>query len=263
MSSKITISQSFIVINLVILSGLLYLCYIMNTDIEGISNMNCCGGIEAGVHYSETDTRPPEYVRHCFKSDNQDGKTVYQWNGFPCTSNEAAECCDGSTIGNNTKGECIATGNGGYCKQEGDDSINFYFKKREEVASAYIDSDSDTELDINNPIDMQDYFYKKSTEDNTRYISPEMKRFMSRRDSNENIVRDTIVSNAASKVELTKTIQEKNMEKLQNDETIYTITFIHILILITTAIIIRRLIVIKIQSYLDVIYIQYLKFSGR
>ena len=35
--------------------------------IEGVSNTNCCGGIEGGVHYQETDTKPPDYISRCFR----------------------------------------------------------------------------------------------------------------------------------------------------------------------------------------------------
>ena len=50
--------------------------------IEGVINSNCCGGIEAGVHYKETDRKPPEFVRRCFVLAVME--LNLSMNGIPC-----------------------------------------------------------------------------------------------------------------------------------------------------------------------------------
>ena len=84
--------------------------------IEGVVNSNCCGGIEAGVHYKETDRKPPNYVRRCFRSRHDGGDVIYEWNTMPCSTADSAQCCknsDGSDLG-----QCVASTGGGYCKND-------------------------------------------------------------------------------------------------------------------------------------------------
>ena len=60
-----SIKNITIPLNIIILIGLSYLIHYLNEQSkikEGVVNSNCCGGIEAGVHYRETDRSPPEYV---------------------------------------------------------------------------------------------------------------------------------------------------------------------------------------------------------
>ena len=140
--SKSSYKETFLYCNLLILMGLIGACYYLHTDMdeldndsvyEGVTNMGCCGGIQGGVHYNETDTKPPPYVRRCFKSFNDDGKTSYNWSGFPCTSSENSDCCD-------NKGQCIATTKGGYCESsEG----KFIFNRRKSESSMYIKRSND------------------------------------------------------------------------------------------------------------------------
>ena len=256
--AKRSIKETCFCINIVILGGLLYLCYTMrNKNItEGITNMNCCGGIEAGVHYSETDRKPPDYVKRCFKSRDDSGETVYDWNGFPCTNKDSSDCCnDGSK-----KGECVATSKGGYCRS---DQGNFIFRRRSETSSPYIKRSNDNILDVNDTKDMQDYFYDRKEDSTKKNLSPEMQRFMSRRSDNEKFVEDQISSKANSRDILKREVQEKQDDAVKNNQIVYWITLIHLITLIIIALVVRRMIIAKIQGYLDVVYIEYLKFSGK
>lgn len=257
-NSKSSYKNKFLYCNLLIFALLIGVyCYLTRDVKEGIRNMNCCGGIEAGVHYSETDRKPPDYVKQCFKSRNENGQTVYDWNGFPCTGNDSSDCCtDGSK-----KGECIATSKGGYCKS--DNSDDFIFRRRESTSSSYIKRTDDKVLDINDPKDMQKYFFNKNDASNKAQLSPEMKRFMARRSRNEKFVSDSISSKASSRRELIESTKERNMDKQKNSQIIYTITLIHLIVLIMILIVVKDKVIFKIQGYLDVVNTQYLKFSGK
>ena len=88
--------------------------YYTDDIVEGVINTNCCGGVQAGVHYQETDTKPPDYIRRCFRSRRDNGEVVYEWSGFPCSDADSTECCqnpDGSDLG-----QCVPTTKGGYCE---------------------------------------------------------------------------------------------------------------------------------------------------
>jgi hypothetical protein len=71
------------------------------------------------------------------------------------------------------------------------------------------------------------------------------------------IVKNKIDSN--SRIQATEKIRDQQ----KNYQITYIITVIHLLLLVTIAIVIRPTIVAKIQSYLDILKIQYMKFSGK
>ena len=90
---------------------------------EGITNMNCCGGIVSGTHYQETDTEPPEYMRRCFTSERSDtGEVEYDWHGFPCSTTGSGECCPGLES-RDARRPWLPT-NKRYCKVQGDAIIS-------------------------------------------------------------------------------------------------------------------------------------------
>jgi hypothetical protein len=161
-------------VNILIFIGLVYLTYTMRPKlIEGVIETNCCGGIKPGVHYRETDKRPPEYVRRCFKSTGDGG---YKWSGFPCTQKESEQCCSGDK-----SDKCVPSSLGGYCKSDGGDYIYEYKKDKQ----PYLQFSSDKLLDIDNIIDMKDYFYNRSKDSNLQSLSLEMRQFMARKDENQ------------------------------------------------------------------------------
>jgi hypothetical protein len=255
--SKSSYKESFLYCNVLILLGLVIVCYYLNKDddeYEGISNMNCCGGIEAGIHYSETDTKPPHYVQRCFQSD-EDGS--YKWSGFPCTGKDSDDCC--STNGKN--GTCIASTKGGYCtSDEGD----FYFGKRQGSSTrSYIKHSSDNIIDVNDTNDMKDYYYARSDTVSTKYMSKEMKQFMNRRSKNESYMQQQLV-NKNKKDDVNKeAVTSKLQDRKKNVQIIYSLTIIHLLFIVIFSIVIRELIIQKIDGFYQLIYLQVLKFQGK
>ena len=64
--------------------------------------LSCCGGMNLNRgDYKESDTKPPERWKRCFKKG--------EWDSFPCTSSESKKCCGG-------KGKCRPTRYGGKCE---------------------------------------------------------------------------------------------------------------------------------------------------
>lgn len=87
---------------------------------EGV-NQSCVGGVIAGTHFRESDTKPPKIIRRCIRPDpNNQDETL--WEGMPCTNENSLNACDG-------EGECIPTDKGGYCKM--DDGGNKIYKDGE------------------------------------------------------------------------------------------------------------------------------------
>ena len=240
--------------NLLVFLGLVitYFYLVDNKDkidkIEGITNKNCCGGIEEGIHYSETDREPPAFVRRCFKSSS-DGE--YMWSGFPCTEKGTSECC-----GNN--GTCIASSNGGYCQS---DTGNFIYQRNSSNPRPYMKLSNDRILDITDANDMQDYF--KDRDDKKSGDSIEMKRFLARRSRNEKYVQENIRKKRISDEADKKKSMEKIKEQNKRIDIISSITIVHLLFIVIFAIVIREEIIGKINGFYDGLYIKYLKFSGK
>ena len=249
--SKSSYKKSFVYCNVLIFMGLLGLYYYLTRDVkEGIRNMNCCGGIEEGVHYSETDTRPPRYVRKCFKKR---GDGSYNWSGFPCTSQGDGDCCGGN-------GECVPTSKGGYCKNTGDgDGGDFYFRRDE--SQPYIKMTDDEPIDINDADDMKDYFYDRG--EKRKHESPEMKRFLARQTRNEKYVEQHLRDKRKSEQSGIDETTNKLKDQSKKIELITTITIIHLLFLVIFSIVIRAEIIQKIDGFYNLIYVQYLNFTGK
>jgi len=218
---------------------------------EGISNMNCCGGVEAGVHYSETDTKPPPYIKRCFKS-RDDGS--YQWSGFPCSNKDSGDCCGGV-------GECIPTIKGGYCKGKGD-SGNTVFYKGNDDSNPYIKMSNDERLDINDVNDMKDYYYARREDSDKKSMSPEMQRFMARRSKNEKYMEQHLLNKRGTELKIKKERLDKLTEQEKYRQVVTSITVIHLITLIIIAVVIKPPIVMKIQNILNLIHQKYLEFSG-
>jgi len=225
-------------------------CYLTKPVKEGIRNMNCCGGIEAGVHYSETDTKPPVYVRRCFES-NSDGS--YNWSGFPCTGK--GECCKDTSGGK--PGECIPTTKGGYCKGDS----NFMFNPRSSKVRPYMKFPNDEVLDINDTTDMKDYFYDRGEKD--RGKSVEMQRFLARRSRNEKYMEEHLRDKHKSEQSKLASTNEKLREQNKKIELVTTITIIHLLFLLIFSIVIRAEVIQRIDGFYNLVYIQYLSFMGK
>ena len=250
--SKSSYKESFLYCNLLILGGLIALYYYLNKPIEeGIRNMNCCGGVEAGVHYSETDTKPPPYIRKCFKS-SKDGS--YEWSGFPCTGKDDSKCCPSE----GESGECIPTTKGGYCSAS---DGNFVFRRGK--SRRYIKHGSDELLDINDANDMKDYFYDRGEKEKSRGTSVGMQRFLARRGRNEKYMEEHLRDKRKSEQSEIAATKGKLTDQRKEIELISSVTIIHLLFLVVFSIVIREEIIQRIGGFYNSIHVRYLSFMGK
>jgi len=248
--SKSKAKETFFYCNILILIGLVGLYYYLSNKPvkEGIRDMNCCGGIERGIHYKETDIDPPSYVRRCFK-DNE-------WNGMPCTREGDSKCCPSDT-GNG--GECIPTTKGGYCKS--DDEADFYYRGSNK--KNYLQYSNDEQLDINDANDMEDYFYERGDKKKKRKMTPEMRRFVERRTKNEEYIEKHLRDKRKSEQADTLKSKNKMIEQNKTIEIISSISIIHLIFLVVFSIVIREEIIHKIDGFYQLLYMKYLSFIGR
>ena len=216
--------------------------------IEGVINSNCCGGIEAGVHYKETDRKPPDYVRRCFRSRRDGVDVVYEWNTMPCSTADSAECCknsDGTDLG-----QCVPTTGGGYCKGSDRDTM---FRRGESTATSFIKRSNDNILDINNTVDMEDYFFDRSATQMEKVLSPDMLEFLKRRDQNNKFVQAHIVDRNRAKI---KQLQEAKLKAEKQKKMIQikdTILAVHLIFVLGFALLIKDLIIKDIDGYYSIL----------
>ena len=253
--------RAFLYCNLLLFIGFVYLFYYLQGPSEeevkeGITNMNCCGGVEAGVHYQETDTKPPEYIRRCFKSGRDGGKVTYEWNGFPCSSADGNECCPVD----DDSAECIPTTGGGYCKSDSGDKI---FRRGESDSSSYIKRGNDNVLDINDTIEMEDYFYDTSSEGSGKRLTPEMKAFMERRDQNNAFIQSHIVDSNRERIKRNTEARLLAEDELKEHQIKSTITTVHLLFIIGFSIVLKDLIIKDIDSFYTLLAQKLAEFTGK
>ena len=250
-----------ILVNLVIIVALfgVYQYIDDNKDlVEGVINSNCCGGVQAGTHYKETDTKPPEYIRRCFRSSRDQGSVDYEWSGFPCSSADSAECCknsDGSDLG-----ECVATTEGGYCDKNDNKSI---FRRGTSTSTNYVRRSNDKILDVNNTVDMEDYFFERDKTVSINSVSPDMKAFLERRDINSKFIQEHILDKNREKIKSITEAKLKAGDKYKTIQLKSGILFVHLVFVIGFALLIKPLIVQKIDGYYGVLLQRYLEFAGK
>lgn len=265
--TKSIMKQVFVGGNILLLTGLVLYAYIYFVNMkegelkEGVRNMNCCGGIEAGVHYKETDTKPPPYVQRCFQSGGgvENEGTIYKWDGFPCTSKGSSDCCKQKDGGNGT---CIATSKGGYCRSSSGGS-NFIFNRRDSKPSIYLKHSNDRVIDINDINDMKDYYYERSEKDTSSGLSREMREFNRKREQNEAYMERQLLNKKIQSNAVNKDKQNKLDEQQKSIQITTTLTIIHLLFIVTFAIVIRELIIEKIEGFYDFLGTQYATFQGK
>ena len=242
--------------NIGILVILGYLCIQQfGISVEGITNMNCCGGIQPGVHYRETDTTPPEFVRRCFKSRRENGSVSYDWNGFPCSLEDGAQCCPDVE-----DSECVPTTQGGYCRS---DSGNKVFRRGETTASPYIKRGNDNLLDINNAIDMEDYFYNREGGSDGEPMSPDMQAFLQRRDQNSQYIQSHVVEVNRNRLQRETAQRVEAETTTKNQQIKNTILFLHLLFVISFALVIKDLIIKDISDFYSSLGVRYREFTGK
>jgi len=220
--------------------------------------MNCCGGVEEGVHYSETDTKPPPYIRRCFKSRSDAGETVYQWSGFPCSNKNSKDCCN---EGGTSIGDCIPTTKGGFCKDStGSDKV---FYKHKSKSNPYMKRGNDNILDINDVIDMKDYYYSRREDSTKKSMSPDMQRFMARRSKNEKYMEQHIINKGKKTVMADQAKRDSLETQKKYEQVVKSITIIHLLALVVISVTIRHALVARIQIVLNAAEKLYREFSGK
>ena len=257
-TAKSSYKDNFFYCNILVFIGLVYIYYTLNRSVEeGVTNMNCCGGVEAGIHYSETDTQPPPYIRRCFKSSRETDGINYKWSGFPCSNTTSKDCCRDTDGGD--RGECIPTTGGGYCKK-GDNSR--IFNRGTEISKPYIMRGNDKILDIEDTIDMKDYFFARRAGDKNKAMNPGMQRFMARRSKNEKYMEQHVVNKKQAEVTMNQAKKDELNEKKKYRQVVSSITIIHLLALVAISITIRHDLTAKIQGVLNFISQKYLEFSG-
>ena len=248
------LKQNLFYLNVGILIILVCVLLTNYDSMEGITNMNCCGGIQLGVHYQETDKSPPEYIRRCFKSSREDGSVVYDWNSFPCTTEDGGQCCPDVP-----ESECIPTTGGGYCKSDGGNKI---YRRGESTHSPYIRRGGDTTLDITNSIDMEDYFYDRSG-GGGQTVSPEMQSFLDRRDRNSQYIQSHLVEASRNRVQRMTRLRTEAESERKTQQIKNTIVFIHLLFVIGFAIVIKDLIIQDIADFYTMLGVRYSEFTGK
>ena len=232
--------------------------YYNDNIVEGVINTNCCGGAQGGVHYQETDTRPPEYIRRCFRSTRNNGHVDYEWSGFPCSDAESAECCqnpDGTDLG-----QCNPTTKGGYCELNNNKQI---FRRGKSTASNYVKRGDDKLLDINNTVDMEDYFFERDQNISREALSSDMKEFLNRRDRNSNFIQKHILDHNRGKIKERTEAKLKASEEHKKIQIKSTILFVHLIFVLGFALLIRGLIVQKIDGFYGILSHKYLEFTGK
>ena len=256
---KYILPLNILIIAILLVSYQYYDSKVNNFDlIEGVRNSNCCGGIEAGVHYKETDTKPPDYIRRCFRSRRDNGEVIYEWSGFPCTTNDSSDCCqnsDGSSLG-----DCVASSSGGYCESGDDRQI---FRRGKATSSPYIKRSNDTILDINNTIDMEDYFYERKESIREKQLSPDMLEFLKRKDANSAFIQAHIVDRNREKIQRETESKLKATEKQKIIQIKNTILAVHLLFLLGFTFLIKDSIVRDIDSFYSLLKSKYMEFSGK
>ena len=255
------INKPLILINCAILVVLGIAIYSLSKQLpvtEGITNMNCCGGIIVGTHYQESDTEPPEYVRRCFTSDRaDDGSVRYDWHGFPCSTAGSEECCPGLVGSDDSPAQCIPTNKGGYCKVQGrPDKI---FRRGNQQSSPYIKLTDERILDINDTNEMSDYFFDQSQNEN---LSPEMREFMDRRARNNDYIQQHIVdTNRERLLRITRARGEAEKDK-KFDQIKSSLTALVLIFTICFALVIRELIIRDIDQFYDLLATKLAEFKG-
>ena len=231
--------------------------YYKDDIVEGVRNSNCCGGIEAGVHYQETDRKPPDYIRRCFRSSRENGPVEYEWSGFPCSDANSAECCkksDGTDLG-----KCVPTTGGGYC----DGNKKSIFRRGDIYSTNYIKRRDDKIIDINNTIDMEDYFYKRDKNISGGALSPDMKAFLERRDQNSNFLQSHILDRNRNKIKKTAEAKLKAMEEHKIIQIKSMILVVHLIFVLGFSLLIKGLIIQQIDGYYGLISQRYSEFLGK
>ena len=200
---------------------------------EGV-NQSCVGGVIAGSHFRESDTKPPKIIRRCIRTDpNNQGETL--WEGMPCTNENSPNACGG-------EGTCIPTDKGGYCKM--DDGGNKIYKDGELKNTMFLgttinlDDPDSYEGDADIALSGEDLYERRRAERDQAIREKEEERYGN----------------------LGYTEQEALISDTQ--EVLWWIYSIHIIFILLLSLALKDSLSLVIQSYTDTIYFKYRQFQG-
>jgi len=89
------------------------------SNIEGVLNMDCCGGVTR-AELDETRDEPPHKIKGCIPHQKyRGGLEGYRWEWeSPCTGQASPNCCGSGAT-------CIPNSNGGYCRTDDGDEFKY------------------------------------------------------------------------------------------------------------------------------------------
>ena len=193
-------------------------------------NPSCCGGLLPGVHYSESDTKPPKIIKRCLKPKN--------WESFPCTNESSDNCCKAE---NGENGECIPTDKGGYCQMSNGKKI---YKNDTLQNTMFLG----VEIDLENPDDYEgDEDLNLSGED----------LYDRRRVERDEAIRLKRESDSGN---LGYTSEESLISDTQ--EVLFWIYLLHLLFILALSFALKDSLALIMQGFYDTTVLKYRQFQG-
>ena len=122
---------------------------------------------------------------------------------------------------------------------------------------------NDNILDINDVIDMKDYYYSRREDSTKKSMSPDMQRFMARRSKNEKYMEQHIINKGKKTVMADQAKRDSLETQKKYEQVVKSITIIHLLALVVISVTIRHALVARIQIVLNDAEKLYREFSGK
>ena len=249
MNNTITTTKLCILVFL----GLAYCLFIkhQNEIKEGITNMNCCGGIRLGTHYQETDIEPPSYVNRCFASSRENGDLIYNWSGNGCTETGSDDCCGG-------EGSCVPTTKGGYCLNDNDGTY-IYNRGGGTRKTNYIRRGGDDDLDVNDTIQMREFLGERGE----ILLSD---RSLAQEEANDRENQLLVTNILQGRISKNQGLLSRNLDKINEQkkehQIISWITIIHVSFILAFSIVLKDPIIGIIDGYYDKFNLLISEFKG-
>jgi len=110
---------------------------------------------------------------------------------------------------------------------------------------------------------MEDYFFERDKTVSINSVSPDMKAFLERRDINSKFIQEHILDKNREKIKSITEAKLKAGDKYKTIQLKSGILFVHLVFVIGFALLIKPLIVQKIDGYYGVLLQRYLEFAGK
>ncbi len=220
---------------------------------EGITNMNCCGGILLGTHFQDSDIEPPSYVNRCFSSSRENGQIRYNWSANGCTENGTEDCCGG-------EGTCMPSKRGGYCLNEDNGETFIFNRGGGSRKTNFIRRGGDDDLDINDTNQMREFLEERGDS----LVSDRSLAQQEAQDrENRALVTGIIQNNLANDLSITKRNLELLNEQKKENQIISWITIIHVSFILAFSIVLKEPIIAIIDGYYDKLNLMISEFKGQ